>query len=106
MDIKKLQERVKKHSQKLAKAQKDMQLAEQALKEEERKIRSRRLIVLGAHAETLCNNDPEFRAKLQSFVDKQEKKAINRKLFDFLPENQTAQNAPSGDDASDESKFG
>ena len=43
---------------------------------------------MGVHAERLAEIDPEFKAKLEKHIDKNEQKTVNRRLFDFLPENQ------------------
>ena len=94
----KLQQRIAKQEQALAKAQKALAVSKQKLMEQERKDRSRRLILMGVHAERLSEIDPEFKAKLEKHIDKNEQKTINRRLFDFLPENQEPEN-PENEEA-------
>jgi 16S rRNA G1207 methylase RsmC len=88
MSSDKLQQRIAKQEQVLAKAQKALALSKKKLMEKERRERSRRLILVGVHAENLCESDPEFRAKLEKHIWENEQKPVNRKLFAFLPENQ------------------
>ena len=109
----KLQQRIAKQEQALAKAQKALAVSKQKFMEQERKERSRRLILMGVHAERLAEIDPEFKAKLEKHIDKNEQKTVNRRLFDFLPENQEPKSPaneesgnPSGKSQSKNSKFG